>query len=382
MDVAARGLISLPVREAIDAYLDQRMLGSADKVWMFEEVERTRACFAGMIGAETDEIAFSKNVSDAINAFALSIPWADGDNIVICEALEHPANVFPWYNLKTTAGIKLKVIEPEDGRIPLGRIVGAIDERTRIVTVSSVSFSPGARFPVRELGAYCREKGVYLLVDAAQSTGILDMNVRTLNIDALATSTQKGLLGLYGAGFLYVRRQLAEKLWPRYLSRSGVTIESSHEAASGNPNQLRLASGARRFDVGNYNFLAAIAVRKSLQDLLKIGIPEVERETRMLARRLAEGLQEAGLPVYGRDPDPESHIVAIGAALSAEHDTTEDPRALEFHSYLMRNKVRLTIRRGMLRMSLHAYNNQSDVDAVIDMARSWVKSQSVHRALK
>src|SRR6185437_15753906 len=232
MDVAARGLISLPVREAIDAYLDQRMLGSADKSWMFEEVEKTRACFAGILGAGIDEIAFSKNVSDAINAFASSLPWADGDNVVICEALEHPANVFPWYNLKKVSGIKLKIVEPEDGRIPLDRIIGAIDERTRVVTVSSVSFSPGVRFPVGELGAYCREHGVCLLVDAAQSTGLLDVNVRALHIDALATSTQKGLLGLYGAGFLYVRRQLADELSPRYLSRAGVAIESSHEAAS------------------------------------------------------------------------------------------------------------------------------------------------------
>ena len=381
MDVAARGLISLPVRAAIDAYLNQRMLEGADKAWMFEEAERTRARFASMIGAQSDEISLSKNVSDAINAFASSIPWVEGDNVVLCEALEHPANVFPWYNLKRLSGIELKIVTPQDGRIPLDRILETIDKRTRLVTVSSVSFSPGARFPVGELGDFCRKKGVYLIVDAAQSIGILETNVRALNIDALATSTQKGLLGLYGAGFLYVRQQLAETLWPRYLSRSGVAAESDHhEAASGDTSRLELARGARRFDVGNHNFLAAVAVGRSLQDLLEIGVEDVESWVCALARRLAVGLQEAGLPVYGREPDSDSHIVAVGTALTSDHDTTTDRAMLEFYSYLVRNKVKLTIRRGMLRMSLHAYNNQADVDAVVAMAQTWSKQRGSQNA--
>jgi len=373
MDVAARGLISIPVREAIDAYLDKRMFEGADKALMFQEIENTRASFARAINAETDEIAFTKNVSDAINAFATAVPWSAGDNVVICEALEHPANIFPWYNLKQIAGIRLKIVEPKDGRIPFDRIMDAVDGQTRVVTVSSVSFSPGARFPIEKLGAFCRTKGVHLVVDAAQSVGIIDMDVRALNIDALATSTQKGLLGLYGGGFLYVRRPLAENLWPRYLSRAGVKVDSNHEAASGDPSQLRLASGARRFDVGNYNFLAAVAVGRSLQDLHKIGISNVESWVRGLARRLAAGLEEAGLPVFGREPDPESHIVAVGNALSQSHDTTDDSRMLDFYSYLVGNNVKLTIRRGMLRMSMHAYNNESDIDQVIELARKWVR---------
>jgi cysteine desulfurase/selenocysteine lyase len=372
LDVAARGLISRPVRAAVDRYLDHRMAEGADKAALLEQVERTRVRFADFIGAKADEISFSKNVSDGINAFATAVPWQAGDSVVICEALEHPANIFPWRNLAKQRGIKLKIIAPEHGRIPLDKLVDAIDSRTRVVTLSSVSFSPGFRFPVVEIGAECRRRSAYLVVDAAQSIGILATDVVAQNIDVMASSMQKGLLGLYGAGFLYMRNEIASELQPAYLSRFGVDLDSSHEAASGDLEHYKLAKAARRFDVGNHNYIAAVAVERSLEDLQAIGIEAVEEHACRLARRLAIGLENAGLPVFGGASAAErAHMVTIGTDLSDKHDKADDPAVTDFHNYLLANKVRATIRRGMLRFSTHIYNNNDDIDTVIDLARTW-----------
>ncbi len=372
LDVAARGLLPRPVRDAVDAFLDQRMYEGGDKAWMFARVEAARARYASLIGAEPDEVGMAKNVSDGINAFAAAVPWEKGDNIVICEALEHPANIFPWRNLERLRGVRLKLVQPEGGRIPLERVIAAIDGRTRVVAVSSVSFSPGFRFPVAELGAHCRAHGVLLLVDGAQSIGILETDVKALGVDAFAASTQKGLLSLYGGGFLYVRREVAESLQPLYLSRLGVRVESGHEASMGDAASFEYADGARRFDVGNHNFIAAIAVEQALAMIQDVGIRAVEEHACGLARRLAEGLAEAGLPVFGEPADPaRSHIVSVGRELSDEHDMTQDADMIGLHAWLAENGVRFTIRRGMLRFSLHLYNNAEDVDRVIALARQW-----------
>ena len=256
-------------------------------------------------------------------------------------------------------------------------MIEAIDTRTQVVTLSTVSFSPGFRFPVAEIGAECRKRGVYLLVDAAQSIGILETDVAGLQIDALAASMQKGLLALYGAGFLYVRRAVASQLRPAYLSRFGVTLDSHHEAASGNLEQYALAEAARRFDVGNHNYIAVAAVERSLQDLQAIGIGTIEQHACALADRLAAGLDDVGLPVFGGASAPErAHIVTIGKALSDKHDNTDDPTVTDFYRYLTANNVRATIRRGMLRFSLHVYNSVDDVDAVIDLACAWMAGRS------
>jgi cysteine desulfurase/selenocysteine lyase len=371
-DVAARGILSLGTRSAIDGYLDQRMADGGDKAWMFAQVEKARAAFATLVGAQAGEISLTKNVSDGINAFACALPWREGDNVVLCESLEHPANVFPWRNLARHKGIFVMPVSSVDGQIPLEAIIANIDSKTRVVAVSSISFSPGFRFPIKALADYCRARGVLTLVDGAQSIGILDTDVRALGIDALATSTQKGLLALYGMGFLYVRQAVADELEPVYLSRSGVKVDSVHEASSGNFACHELAGGARRFDVGNHNYVGAIAVEHSIRELLAIGTKTIEQHVCGLAAKLAQELAEAGLPVYGGASHPErAHIVAIGENLSDQHDAVSDTQMLALHEHLTAARVRHTIRRGMLRFSLHYYNNEDDVGRTVAAAREW-----------
>ena len=101
MDVAARGVLSRQVRAALDAHLDDRMLnGATDKEQFFALVERARGRFAQLIGADADEIAYTKNISEGLNIVAAAIDWKKGDNVVLCAELEHPNNVYAWLNLR------------------------------------------------------------------------------------------------------------------------------------------------------------------------------------------------------------------------------------------------------------------------------------------
>ena len=376
LDVAARGLLYSGGRAAIDAMLDHQAAGSLDKKAVFAKVEETRALFAALVRATPDEIAFTRNVTDGIAAIAAALPWQQGDNVVVCESLEHPANVFPWYGLGPKFGVEVKTAPQDQGAVPLDGIVAAIDERTRVVTVATVSFAPGFRAPVAELGRHCRDRGVLLVVDAAQSIGILDTDVTALQVDALAASTQKGLMALYGLGFLYVRAALAQTLDPVYLSRFGVDLGDGHEAASGDAAAYRLATGARRFDVGNYNYMATAGVCESIRLLLELGPLEVEHHVLGLAGRFARRMQEIGLPVYGgAAANNASHIVTIGATLGFEHDSSRDPAMLGLYDHLTANGVRLGIRRDLLRFSFGIYNNDEDIERVVALCRDWMNTR-------
>lgn len=382
-DVSARGLLSVGVRAAIDGYLDHIQENGGDKEWMFAVVERTRERFAALIGAQADEVAIIKNVSEGINAFATAMPWQAGDNVVICQSLEHPANIFPWENLARMRGIGVNVVEPRAGRIVLDEIRKSIDERTRLVTVSTISFAPGFMFDMRELSQICRRRGILLMVDAAQSVGIVHTDVDEMGIDALSVSTQKGLLALYGYGFLYVRRAVAEGLTPVYLSRPGVLLSNSHEASAGDADGYRLATAARRFDVGNYNYIGAVAVDKSIEEIARLGTRAIEARVCALSRRLAEKLFEIGIPVFGEPDSPDRrHIVTIGGSISDHHDATDDRFLKALHDRLTEAKIRHTIRRGMLRLSLHLYNNEDDVDHAVAVAKAFLTAGSKNATLK
>ena len=118
LDVSVQGLMPTPVRDAIDAYLGDRMGRTRTKDQLHSTVEETRAAFAGLIGAEPDEVAQVKNVSEGLNLFAGSLPWQAGDNIVLCPELEHPNNVYLWYAIRDRHGVEVRAIEPTaDDRI-------------------------------------------------------------------------------------------------------------------------------------------------------------------------------------------------------------------------------------------------------------------------
>src|SRR5688572_7984948 len=176
-------------------------------------VEGARSKFARLVGADASDIAIVKNVSEGINAIATAISWQPGDNVVLCAALEHPNNIIPWTHLRRL-GVEMRIVEPLEGGIDTAAMAEAIDAHTRIVTCSSVSFAPGLRTDLAAIGSECRRRDVLFLVDAVQSCGILSLDVVRDHVDALVTSTAKGLLGLYGCGLLYCRRALAERRLP------------------------------------------------------------------------------------------------------------------------------------------------------------------------
>lgn len=372
MNVGGRGLLPSESRAALDAHLQLLSEGGVDKEAYFAMVERVRGKFARLINADSDEIAYTKNVSDGLNIIAGALPWKTGDNVVLCRDLEHPNNIYPWLNLRDRVGIEVRTMPDRDGAIDAETMIGAIDRRTRLVTASTVTFAPGLQTDIEPLGRACREKDVFLLVDAAQSVGVIDTDVRKLMVDGLAVATQKGLLGLYGMGFLYCRRPWAEKLAPAALARFGVDLgDDAHEAATGDA-QYGLMPAARRFDLGNYNYPAVCAVEPSLDLLLCVGMPAIDGHVRGLTHRLAGGLRQLGLPVAGGAPGPHlAHTVTAGRYEADGNDSAGDPEIDALYRHLAGNGVVLSVRRGMLRFTLHLYNNVADVDRVLALVRDW-----------
>ncbi len=370
LDTCARGLLPLAARDAVGRLLDERVAGRVDKEALFATVERARERFAALVGAAADEVAITKNVSEGIAIIAGAVPWQAGDNVVVCLDLEHPNNVYPWLNLQPRLGVEVRAVAPREGHIPADAVVEAIDARTRLVSLSTVSFSPGFRTDVAPVGRACRERDVLLLADGVQSVGILDTDVERLGIDAMAVSTQKGLLGLYGFGFLYCRRAWAERMQPAALASFGVDLGQAHEAAMGS-GQYELMPGARRFDLGNYNYAGAAAAAESLGVIAAVGTEAIEAHVARLCHRLAGGLFDLGLPVAGGAPGPHlASIVSVGE-IGGGHDTTDDPRIEALYRHLAEHGVALTIRRGMLRMALHLYNTDDDVARVLELAGTW-----------
>ena len=366
LDVASRSLVPASAMAIAAEHIVQRMEGRVDKQQYFAVVESARQRFARMIGAHPDEIAITKNVSEGLNIMAGAIDWQPGDTVLLCSAIEHPNNVYPWRNLEHQ-GVRVHDLPGNDGLFPMAQALEVLAQRgARVVSVPSTSFRPGFRTDLDVLAAACERAGALLIVDGAQSAGIMHLDVRQTPMAALAVSTQKGLCALYGMGFLYVRRELAERLTPRALARFGVQISATHEADY-DPGPIEYRRGALRFDLGNYNFLAAALVDDAMALLETCGGTQaIQPYTLALGERLAAGLAECGAPVARPAGALGSNIVSVSFP-----DRPEAAKGLQ--SWLASQQVFAAVRGSTLRFSIHAYNDADDIDQAVRATAAWMR---------
>ena len=182
------------VADAMTAHLaNMRDRGAADWRRWFGDIEKAREKAARFIGATAAEIAFLPNTSWALNYVALAYPWESGDNVVTSD-LEFPSNAYPWHALGPR-GVECRIAENRGGRVGLPEVTARVDAKTRVIAVSWVAFHNGWVFPLEELGAFCRERGILLVVDGIQGLGLLPIDVRRAGVHVLAADSHKWLYG-------------------------------------------------------------------------------------------------------------------------------------------------------------------------------------------
>jgi selenocysteine lyase/cysteine desulfurase len=180
----------------------------------FGTLRRSRELIARLVNARAQDIALMVNTSYGINLAARALPLVSGD-VVITTDREFPSNIYPWMAL-AAKGITLERIPCMDGLPDEEALVRALDRpRVRVLTLSWVAFATGYRVDLERLGAACRERGIYFVVDAIQGLGALTLDLARTPVDVLACGAQKWLLSPWGTGFVYVRPELVAALEPQ-----------------------------------------------------------------------------------------------------------------------------------------------------------------------
>ena len=376
LENSARGLLPSTARDAALRYYDARIAGVAKETDPVFDAEK-QACesFAMLVGATRDEITLTRNVTDGLNIFVTALPWKAGDNAIVSKEVEHPNGVYSLYNVRERHGVEVRMVDAgPDLSISVEAIAQAIDSRTRLVIVSSVTFSTGARTDLAALGRLCQACGVTLLVDAAQSVGALDIDVRAFKIDGLVVGASKYLCSPYGLGFLYIRRALADSLHPTYLGRYSIDLGNAHEGDQGD-STYQLMPGAKRFDSGSYNYSSASAAVASIDILKAVTVPVIEQHVLQLAKLLDEGLRAIGLPILsGGNERHRSHLVLMGL----RQPTAEQKQLfVALSDFLMTKNIRVSQRQARLRFSFHLYNTADEVQVVLAAAREWIQTQHI-----
>ncbi len=352
MNHAGIAPISQSVYRAMDGMLQDVTRNGMTNLPGWDDVcSRTRESAARLIGADASEIAFVKNTSEGILMAANGLTWRQGDNVVIPDR-GFPANVYPWLNLRSQ-GVEVRRVPEVDGRIPLDDLLNAVDDRTRVLSVSSVEFASGFRHDLREIGRFCRSRGVLFFVDVIQSLGALPLDVADAEIDFVSADAHKWLLGPEGIGVFYCSRRARRRL--RVVNLGWANVVEPRDFLS---YDTTLLPDSQRFECGTLNTVGIHGLGAGLDLLLRIGIENIESRVLSLTDQLCAGLEDKGCRVVSsRAPGERSGIVVF-------HHSRFDSESI--FQKLSDARVVCAIRGGGIRLSPHFYNTEEEVDRVLD----------------
>lgn len=315
---------------------------------------RARELIARLVGADASEIALMPNTTHAINVAARTLPFASGDVIVSFDR-EFPANVYPWMAL-ADVGVRLELLPTVDGLPDETAMMQALDRPdVRAITVSWTQFSTGYTVDLAALGARCREKGKYFIVDAIQGLGARTLDLSALHVDLLACGAQKWLLSPWGAGFLYVRHELIASLTPKNVG--WMAVRGSEDFSRLTDYDFTLRDDARRFEVLTLPYQDIAGMVASLELLHELGPAHVAAHVAKLTGRIIDWAQRRDdmRLVTPADPARRAGIVSL-----------EPPDALAASARLREARVIHSVREGAVRLAPHGYNTVDEIDRALD----------------
>ena len=248
-----------------------------------------------LVGCDPDLLAFSDSATRAWNDFVTAVPWQAGDRVLVSGS-EYASNAIALLRRARAVGCSVEAVPDRDGVLDLEALASVLDERVRLVSLVHVPTNSGRVAPVREVVDLAHNAGALVLLDACQSVGQLAVDVGRLGVDALSVTGRKWLRAPRGTGFLYVRREVVERLEPAAPDLRGATWTA--------PDAYELLPGARRFELWESDMAGRLGLKEAVEHLLRLGVSDVEETVRARAADLRAALADVpGVALRDEGPD-------------------------------------------------------------------------------
>ncbi len=350
--------------QAIQAFTEQNRRSGATYYPQWLTTERNlKQQLARLINSPSeDHIALVKNTSEALSFVAYGLDWKQGDSIVVARE-EFPSNRIVWQSLQQQ-GVKLKLVSlyADHGTTsPEQNLLNAIDETTRLLSVSSVQYADGLRMDLKQLGQYCQEHNILFCVDAIQSLGALRLDVQDIQADFVMADGHKWLTSPEGLGIFYCRDSLLEQLKP-----SQYGWHMTEDLYNFDTLEWTVAQSARKFECGSPNMLGVHALHSSVALILGHGMEKIEQQLLANTRYLVDLLTQ----IEGIQIVSEQHQERLSGITAFRHRTLS---AQDLYHSLMERQVICAMRHGNVRFSPHYYTSKAVMDKGIEILRQVIK---------
>lgn len=351
---AAYGPFASTVGKAIEENVELRTVAQRDDShFAFGTADELRQDFAKLTGASSKQIGLALNTTFGLNLAAFGLPLKRGDEILLSD-IEFPAAVYTFQGAAKARGLKIRFVKSHGMRFDIEEFVKAIRPKTRLLCLSYVQFFNGYKNDLATIGEICRKHKMFFVVDGIQGMGAESINLQKLPIDIFASGCQKWMLGPHGTGFFYLADSVRDKLIPPFMTWLGVDWKMNFNDLL--HYQRPYFDAARRFETGSYPAMNLSGLKEAVKIFQMLGIRNIQQHNHALIDRLVEYIESN--PTYrvtsSLEPKHRSSIFTFAC-----------DKLPELHRFLLDRKIILVRREGSIRVAVHLFNDESDIDRLI-----------------
>ncbi|MBX7173697.1 MAG: aminotransferase class V-fold PLP-dependent enzyme [Pyrinomonadaceae bacterium] len=315
--------------------------------------KRCRILVSEMLKVKFENVAFLRNTSDGFSTIANGLDWAEGDNIVTF-AKEFPANFYAWKMVRDKFGVELRTVPERDGRIDLDEFISLIDANTKLVSISAVQFNSGFRADLEKIGQACRKVDALFAVDIIQAFGVSEFDLPNQLVDIACGASHKWLFAPEGCGIIYLSDRARERVEPSLVG--WISVETPWDfndyEQDWKPNALAWESGTN----GSSLFYG---LEQSLKILHEFGAKKAQDYLEELTDYLCELLPAKDYKIISSRVKGEKSQIVCMMPKEGQHSS-------QVADYLQNKNVIISPRGERLRVAPHIFNNQADIEKLIE----------------
>ena len=362
-NTAAYGPLPEKTKRAIVENIDLRLAVEKEDIrQMYALKDSLREDFASLIGAEAGQIGLSMNTSMGLNLAAYGLPLQEGDEILVSD-VEFPAAVYAWRGASETKKLKVTFVKSTDNKFDLSELEKVLNEKTKVIIVSFVQFFNGYKPNLAAISELCKKHDIYFVVDGIQGVGAEPINVKELGIDILACGCQKWLISPYGSGFFYISDSVKDQLIPQSITWYAADWQLNHTDLF--KYDLPYFDTAEKFEAGYYATLNMLGMKAAIDIIAELGVENIQKHNHALIDRLVSYLKETEFYEI-KSSLVENERSSIFTFTCDNHDS--------LFKYLLENRVKVANREGSIRISVHLFNNENDIDKLIEVLTVYDKN--------
>ncbi|MCZ6803905.1 MAG: aminotransferase class V-fold PLP-dependent enzyme [Proteobacteria bacterium] len=345
----------LRTTEAVKQFAEENCRFGAKNYPAWLKTETTlRGQLRRLINAPSiDDIALLKNTSEALSVVASGINWCSGDNVVSTTE-EFPSNRIPWL-AQAKHGVEFREIDIVNTDSPEQDLMSACNDKTRLITISSVQYGTGRCLDLEQIGQFCHSNGILYCIDAIQSLGALPFDVQAINADFVMADAHKWMLGPEGIALFYCKSGIRDLLELHQFGWHMVKDVGNYDA-----KDWQVADSGKRFECGSPNMLGIHALSASISLIEEIGMEKISRNIINNISYIIDNIKDIDHLVF-ISPIDKTHFAGI-VTFKIEY-----MNMAELHSKLLNNNVICTNRAGGIRFSPHFYTSKDKINKALDI---------------